>query len=117
MGLGGEGDAWFVVGKDIQRNIVFVERGKDHPALFSQELTTKDLTWVKDEPKYPFRCTAKVRYRQTDTPCTLLESGEVLFDEPQRAVTAGQFVVFYEGGFCLGGALIASVKQPLISPF
>ena len=73
MGLGGEGDAWFVVGKDIQRNIVFVERGKDHPALFSQELTTKDLTWVKDEPKYPFRCTATVSYTHLRAHETVLD--------------------------------------------
>lgn len=114
MGLGGEGDAWFVVGKDIERNLVFVERGADHPALFSTELTTKDLTWVKEAPKYPFKCTAKVRYRQADTPCTLSETGDVTFDEPQRAVTPGQSVVFYEGELCLGGAIIEKVSSPLL---
>jgi tRNA-specific 2-thiouridylase len=107
MGLGGEGDAWYVVGKDHDRNVVFVERGADHPALFSKELTVRELTWVAEAPTaYPFRCSAKVRYRQEDTPCTLHESGKVTFDEPQRAATPGQSVVFYNGELCLGGGVI-----------
>lgn len=107
MGLGGEGDAWYVVGKDHERNVVFVERGADHPALFTQELTVSELTWVAEAPAaYPFRCSAKVRYRQEDTPCTLHESNRVTFDEPQRAVTPGQSVVFYNGEICLGGGVI-----------
>lgn len=107
MGLGGEGDAWFVVAKDHARNIVFVERGSDHPALYSQELNSRDLTWISQAPtSYPYRCTAKVRYRQEDTPCTLYENGRVVFDEAQRAVTAGQSVVFYDGEVCLGGGVI-----------
>lgn len=108
MGLGGEGDAWYVVAKDPKRNIVYVERGADHPALFTDELTMKEPTWVAEVPTFPYRCTAKVRYRQEDTPCTIYEDGKVLFDTPQRAVTAGQSVVFYQQELCLGGAVIAS---------
>ncbi len=110
MGLGGEGDAWYVVDKDISRNVVYVERGKDHPALFSSKIQIKDLTCTP-----PFRCTAKVRYRQKDTPCTLLSSDTVLFDEPQRAATPGQSIVFYDGRLCLGGALIAPSHTHLCS--
>lgn len=106
MGLGGEGDAWYVVGKDLAQNIVFVERGANHPALFRTELTTRDLTWIAEIPPYPLRCSAKVRYRQKDTPCTFLPSGHVTFDEPQRAVTPGQSIVFYQNDLCLGGAVI-----------
>ncbi|HSX10760.1 MAG TPA: tRNA 2-thiouridine(34) synthase MnmA [Chlamydiales bacterium] len=107
MGLGGEGDAWFVAGKDQERNVVYVVRGADHPALFRSELVAHHLTWVAEEPAaYPFRCKAKVRYRQQDTPCTLHESGRVVFDEPQRAVTPGQSIVFYTGDLCLGGGTI-----------
>ncbi len=109
MGLGGEGDAWYVVGKDLKRNVVYVERGADHPALFSAEIRAKDLTWVAEEPgHYPFSCTAKVRYRQQDTECTLSESGNVVFKDPQRAVTPGQSIVFYQGDQCLGGGIIYS---------
>ncbi|MGB7977961.1 MAG: tRNA 2-thiouridine(34) synthase MnmA [Chlamydiales bacterium] len=108
MGLGGEGDAWYVVGKNLARNIVFVERGANHPALFSKELQIREPAWVDVGPStYPFRCTAKIRYRQHDTPCILHPCGKVVFDEPQRAATPGQSVVFYDGDLCLGGAVIA----------
>lgn len=106
MGLGGVGDAWYVVAKDLAANTVFVERGADHPALFRSELECQNRTWVDIEPAYPLRCTAKIRYRQQDTPCTLYETGKVQFDEPQRAVTPGQSIVFYHGAICLGGAII-----------
>jgi tRNA-specific 2-thiouridylase len=109
MRLGGEGDAWYVVAKDHEKNIVYVERGANHPALFTDELTMKEPSWIAaPPPSFPYRCTAKVRYRQEDTPCTIHEGGRVVFDIPQRAVTAGQSVVFYNGEVCLGGAVIAS---------
>jgi tRNA-specific 2-thiouridylase len=108
MGLGGEGDAWYVVGKDLSRNVVHVERGANHPALFKNQLHTQDLTWVAEPPlTYPFRCTAKIRYRQQDTPCILHADGTVQFDEPQRAITPGQSVVFYQQELCLGGGVIS----------
>ena len=105
MGLGGEGDAWYVVGKDREANVVYVERGADHPALFSKGLKAKEFSWT---PAVPLRCKAKVRYRQEDQWCTILEE-QVVFDEPQRAVTPGQSIVFYEGDICLGGAVISSI--------
>ncbi len=113
MGLGGEGDAWFVVGKDISKNEVYVERGADHPALFSDTLIASGFSWVAEPPPaYPYRCTAKIRYRQKDTSCTLHapENGisTVAFDTPQRAITPGQSVVFYDGDVCLGGARISN---------
>ena len=114
MGLGGEGDAWYVVGKDVGRNVVFVERGADHPALFCQVLGARDLTWVAEPPDvYPFRCTAKIRYRSRDTDCTLYEDGTVAFDEPQRAATPGQSVVFYREDLCLGGGVINALSNSL----
>lgn len=107
MGLGGEGDAWYVLGKDREKNIVFVERGANHPALFSSHLTIRDLTWVAESPvRFPFRCKAKVRYRQQEQPCIIHGNGQVEFDKPQRAVTPGQSIVFYQGEICLGGAII-----------
>ncbi len=101
MGLGGEGEAWFVVGKDIALNEVYVERGADHPALFADTLAASNFTWVADEPpSYPYRCTAKIRYRQEDKACTLFapENGRALirFDAAQRAITPGQSIVFYD---------------------
>lgn len=111
LGIGGEGDAWFVVDKDIKNNTLVVAQGQDHPSLFSKKLIANDLSWVNTSPKeLPFSCTAKVRYRQIDQPCIIekIENNEVYvsFLTPQRAVTTGQSIVFYEGIRCLGGAII-----------
>jgi len=104
LGLGGEGEAWYVVGKDVARNIVFVERGENHPALFASSLEASQFTWSL--PPLPYRCFAKIRYRQVEQSCTLFEGGKIVFDEPQRAITPGQSIVFYQGDLCLGGANI-----------
>ncbi len=112
LGLGGEGDAWFVVKKDSSKNIVYVERGEKHPALYSDELTANELSWVSQTAPtpLPFRCKAKVRYRQNDQDCTIISLNDgqirVVFDEPQRAVTIGQSIVFYDKDRCLGGGVI-----------
>lgn len=115
LGIGGPGEAWFVVKKDIQRNIVFVEQGSDHPALYCKELEAIDLSWIGDGPtQLPFVCNSKVRYRQTDQPCIIQYLDEkrihVTFPIPQRAVTPGQSIVFYEGNTCLGGAVIKNAS-------
>lgn len=111
LGIGGPGDAWFVVKKDVQKNIVYIEQGEDHPALYASELMATEASWVGTPPTAPFRCKAKVRYRQPDQGCTItqIDGGRlhVLFDTPQRAITPRQAIVFYEGAICLGGALIA----------
>ncbi len=112
MGLGGPGEAWFVVGKDISRNVIFVEQGTRHPALYSDNLTATELSWVSPlgPPKMPFRCKSKVRYRQPDQECliTSIEGDKVVveFAVPQRAVTPRQSIVFYDGEICFGGGMI-----------
>lgn len=109
--IGGPGEAWFVVDKDIHRNVVYVEQGVDHPALYNTLLTASEASWVsKLPPQIPLRCTAKIRYRQPDQEC-LIEKIEhdilhVSFSLPQRAITPRQAIVFYDGPVCLGGALI-----------
>ncbi len=105
LGLGGEGEPWFVIGKDIVRNIVYVERGENHPALYHNCLTASEFTWIGNAPPMPFRCKAKIRYRQVEQDC-VIDQSKVLFDVPQRAITPGQAIVFYSGDFCLGGATI-----------
>lgn len=112
IGIGGAGDAWFVVRKDIARNVVVVEQGTDHPSLYSKSLIANNLSWVGKAPSTPFACKAKIRYRQADQDC-IIEKIEgdliyVTFLEPQRAVTVRQSVVFYDGSVCLGGAMILS---------
>ena len=111
LGLGGEGDAWFVVGKDITHNIVYVERGEKHPALYADTLVAKNASWVKKQPpNTPCILRAKIRYRQPDQECVIekIEDGTlfVRFLCPQRAITEEQSIVFYENETCLGGAII-----------
>lgn len=128
LGLGGPGAPWFVVGKDIAKNVVFVERGENHPALFSKSLVATDISLVSDNKlpitlsslpfKLPFACKAKIRYRQIDQDCILThlsDNGEltVEFLTPQRAITPRQSIVFYFGDICLGGAIIKSFGPTL----
>lgn len=111
LNIGGPGDAWFVVKKDVERNVVVVEQGKEHPALYSSSLRATEASWVIDAPpSSSFCCTAKIRYRQADQECRVevQEGGELLvtFKAPQRAVTVRQSIVFYQNDLCLGGAII-----------
>lgn len=102
---------WYVVGKDLQRNVLIVAQGSDHPALFSRALRAGQISWVNaPAPDLPLRCHAKIRYRQADQACrvSLHEDGDLFveFDQPQRAVTPGQSIVFYQDDICLGGGVI-----------
>jgi tRNA-specific 2-thiouridylase len=120
LGIGGRhgasGEAWYVVGKDVARNILYVAQGGENLWLYSRRLLTELPNWVAGEPPAKrFRCTAKTRYRQQDQTCEVIvrdDSLEVIFDEPQRAVTPGQSVVFYDGDACLGGAVIERTDAP-----
>lgn len=110
-GLASHGDApWYVVDKDLERNVLLVAQGNKHPALFKPALYTGDIFWIADSPPpLPLHCSAKVRYRQPDQACTVQRHGDgykVVFEQPQRAVTPGQSVVFYQGEHCLGGGVI-----------
>ena len=109
LGVGGPGGPWFVARKLHDDNRVVLVEGEHHPALYCGGLIARDPTWVGAAPHFPLRARAKVRYRQQDQDCLVEEfAGQlrVSFDVPQRAVTAGQSVVFYDGDVCLGGAVI-----------
>jgi tRNA-uridine 2-sulfurtransferase len=113
MGIGGPGAAWFVVGKNRDRNEVILAQGDDHPALYSDGLMATELNWLAQLPGKTFHCSAKVRYRQTERPCTVtLEQGiaRVIFDSPERAMTPRQSIVFYQGDTCLGGGIISEIS-------
>lgn len=110
LGIGGAGEPWFVVGKDLATNTLLVAQGKEHPALYTEALRATDLSWVAGEPPgEKFECTAKFRYRQKDQNVSVQiteEGAHVDFHEKQRAITPGQAVVFYDGEVCLGGGTI-----------
>jgi tRNA-specific 2-thiouridylase len=104
-------EPWYVVDKDVERNVLIVGQGANHPRLYSKGLVAKQLHWVdRVGPKQKISCTVKTRYRQGDIPCTVepMEDGslEVMFDSPQKAVTPGQSAVFYLNEVCLGGGII-----------
>lgn len=109
---------WFVVGKDIRRNILYVDQGIDSVWLHSSRLLSETAHWISGAaPGREFRCTAKTRYRQQDVACSATVLGDgtlsVRFDQPQRAVTPGQSLVLYQGEECLGGAVIAQTDAPM----
>jgi tRNA-uridine 2-sulfurtransferase len=110
-------DAWYVAAKNTARNELVVVQGHEHPLLKSSSLAATGAHWIGPPPRdwvrsQPFRCQAKIRYRQPDQACTVLRttgsSFEAHFDEPQRTPTPGQFIVLYDGDRCLGGAIIDS---------
>ena len=124
LGIGGLKDAgeapWYVLDKDLERNVLIAGQGKDHPLLFSDTLTCSHIDWVSgNAPEMPCKLKAKVRYRQHDQGCTLTREANgdyrVIFDQPQRAVTPGQSVVFYDDlhdeKVCLGGGVIETRTQ------
>jgi tRNA-specific 2-thiouridylase len=107
---GGDNEPWFVVGKDLSQNILYVGQGFYHDALMSTSLDASEIHFTQEVPEeFTMKCTAKFRYRQPDSAVTVHVKGDkatVVFDEPQRAITPGQAVVFYNGQECLGGGLI-----------
>ncbi|HEY4583610.1 MAG TPA: tRNA 2-thiouridine(34) synthase MnmA [Lysobacter sp.] len=109
---------WYVVGKDVARNLLYVEQGIDNPWLMSTRLRSAPAHWIAGAPPAAeFECTAQTRYRQNDERCTVRVRGDgrldVAFARPQRAVTPGQSLVLYAGEECLGGAVIDATDAPL----
>jgi len=115
VGIGGlkgsQGDAWYVAGKDVEKNELIVVQGHDHPLLLRDRLCAQDLAWVSgDAPRRDSSYGAKTRYRQADAACRVSEVDgsniELAFAAPQWAVTPGQSVVLYRDDVCLGGGVI-----------
>ena len=114
LGIGGakngNGERWFVLKKDLEKNVLYVSQGED-TELFSDGMISGKFNWIPQQPEQQeFDCFAKFRYRQPDQKVKVKiidDHIKVDFYEPQRAVTPGQYVVLYtEDGTCLGGAEI-----------
>ncbi len=112
---GGDHEPWFVAKKDVLNRTLYVVRGHDHPWLYSQSLNAMNASWIDPSKITAYSNSslgAKTRYRQADAKshCSFTKPDqdiEVLFEQPQWAVTPGQSVVMYDGDVCLGGAIIS----------
>ncbi|MGM0874373.1 MAG: tRNA 2-thiouridine(34) synthase MnmA [Bacillota bacterium] len=113
LGIGGSGDPWFAVGKDLEKNVLYVEQGFHNELLYSDSIIATNVSWISEQPISEVACTAKFRYRQEDNEVVVnmidATTAEVTFKKPIRAVTPGQAVVFYDGEVCLGGGTIDNV--------
>ena len=111
-GKSGEAGRWFVVKKDVENNILYVSHGDESP-LYSVECEASGLNWIGDIPADgTFECFAKFRYRQGEQKVTVELKGDrarIIYAEKQRAVTEGQYAVFYDETKCLGGGVIEKV--------
>lgn len=110
-GKRGEEGRWFVVKKDLKNNVLYVSHGDETP-LYSKACKVTGLNWIGYIPQQTTFCTAKFRYRQPEQKVKVTLGGDaamVEFDEPQRAVTEGQYAVFYDDRRCLGGGVIEEV--------
>ncbi len=114
LGIGGihgeEAKGWFIVKKDVKKNILYVASGDENSYLLSDRCTVTNLNWITDTPKEGQHIYAKFRYRQKDNGITIHfvdgDKIQLIFDEPYKAVTPGQAAVLYDGDVCLGGGLI-----------
>lgn len=114
LGIGGmkntDNAPWYVLQKDLDRNVLIVGQSHDHPLLYKNSLECNQVHWIEQEPIFPLFCSAKTRYRQQDEACKIIKKNEdtlaVEFEQPQWAITPGQSVVFYKDNICLGGGII-----------
>ncbi len=120
IGIGGLANAseepWYVVAKDLQRNVLIVGQGHNHPLMLSHGLIASQMHWVQpNNISDTFHCTAKSRYRQQDFDCLVeridQDNWRITYEEKQRAVTPGQSVVLYLDDQCLGGGIIDTILQ------
>ena len=115
LGIGGTTDGsespWYVVEKQLATNTLVVAQGHHHPLLYNSSCSIGELHWIsRPEIELPYACSAKIRYRQQDEACNIISidgsTAVVEFEHPQRAITPGQALVFYQRDICLGGGTI-----------
>ena len=116
LGVGGTPEPLFVIDTDVVENVVYVGQGKSHPGLFRNALKVNldDIHWVRQDlsniQEKKMEVMARIRYRQTLQKATLFfhtDALYVLFNQPQSAITSGQFVAWYKDSELLGSGVIA----------
>ena len=100
---------WYVMGKELDNNVLVVTQHAAH--LERDWLIAESINWLEAPDRLPVKLNAKIRYRQADQACELSTRADgrlrVHFERPQRAITPGQYVCFYDGPQCLGGGVIS----------
>lgn len=116
LGIGGRKESLFVIGTDVEQNVVFVGEGDNHPGLYRKVLSirTEEVHWVDNIDAMTVgerrRYSVRIRYRQPLQQAELVMDSEglyIIFDEPQRGITAGQFAAWYDGDNLVGSGVIA----------
>jgi tRNA-uridine 2-sulfurtransferase len=107
---------WYVVDKNLKTNTLMIAQGSGHPMLYANGLTCGPIHWLipTQDDMFPKTCFSKTRYRQTEQACMISpednnQQHTIMFSNPQRAITVGQYIVFYDKNICLGGAVIEDV--------
>lgn len=113
LNIGGPGDPWFVVGKDIKTNTLYVGQGKEQALLYGNRVIISGINIFNEPFVDGEKMSAKFRYRQKDVDVTVKwldqDCLEVKTMQPVKAITPGQACVFYRGEYCLGGGTIDEV--------
>lgn len=104
MGLGG-GLPYYVVDKDIEKNIVYVSQNLNDPSMWRREVTLRDMHWINEAPKEGQKVQVRMRHRGELHDATV-SGNTITLTEPERAVTAGQSVVLYDSETVLGGGIV-----------
>ncbi len=126
LGIGGRSDSsaapWYVADKILERNALIIVQDPRHPLLLSDAFEVAELHWLstQEASDRPLECAVKTRYRQSDLPCTVhvidATRRRVVLRAPARAVTPGQYAVFYRGARCLGGGVITQRFNSFAAP-
>ena len=115
LGIGGRKESLFIIGTDVEQNVIYVGEGDNHPGLYRKALKIKpeEVHWVNPNRELKIgesaRFAVRIRYRQPLQQATLFireEGAYILFDEAQRGIAAGQFAAWYDGEELVGSGVI-----------
>jgi len=112
FGLGLSGGPWFVVDKDVKKNIIYLANGYEPKEVYKKEFEVVNINWIVPISQFPIpnsQLNVKVRHGKSIHTCTVKQDGEklhVILKKPVHGIAPGQFAVFYDEDVCLGGGMI-----------